>query len=81
MIYMLDYSNDTPVSLLLTDFFGSLQKSDFILSRNYMVLTSIENNYAKWPKSFGSAIFLDSSYLYTSLVDMMFVNAHKLIDR
>lgn len=45
------------------------------------MLTSIENNYAKWPKSFGSAIFLDSSYLYTSLVSMVISNAEKLIAR
>ncbi len=78
---ILDYSDDAPVSRPLTDLFGVLKRSDFQLVRNYSVLTSIENNYAKWPKSFGNAIFLDSNYLYTSLADMMISNAEKLFAR
>lgn len=49
--------------------------------RNYTVLTSIENNYAKWPKAFGSAVFLDSSYLFESLIEILYSNAVQLVAR
>jgi hypothetical protein len=65
---------DTPVAVVLTDLFGILKRTDFQLVRNFTVLTSIENNYAKWPKAFGNAVFLDSTYLFESLVEMIYSN-------
>ena len=76
-----NYTLDTPVAVVLTDLFGILKRSDFQLVRNFTVLTSIENNYAKWPKAFGNAIFLDSTYLFESLVEMIYANTAQLIAR
>jgi len=61
---LLGYSPITPVSVLLNNLFSKLLRRDFQLIRNYTVTYAIDNPYAKWPKALGSAVFLDSKYLF-----------------
>ena len=41
----------------------------------------IDNPYAKWPKAFGSAVFLDSKYLFENMVEMLYSNAVNMLTR
>ena len=39
------------------------------------------NNFGKWPRAMGNAIFLDSSYLVENLIEMAYKNTVNLATR
>lgn len=75
------YSAETPAAIPLDRFFSQFRRSDFHLVKNYTVIFSIENPYNKWPRAFGSAVFLDSKYMLANLIDMSYANAINMLTR
>lgn len=49
--------------------------------RNYTVSYAIDNPFAKWPKAFGSAVFLDSKYLLENMIEMLYSNTINMLTR
>ncbi len=59
----------------MNNWFSKLLREDFHLSRNYTIADECDKPYGKWPKAFGSAIFLDSNHLIENVIEMMYQNA------
>ena len=66
---------------MLNNLFSQVVRKDFHLVRNYTVLAAVEKTYGKWPRAFGSAIFLDSNFLYENTIEMLYSNAVNLVTR
>jgi hypothetical protein len=75
------YHPDTPVYIVLNNLFSQVVRKDFHLVRNYTVLATVDKTYGKWPRAFGSAIFLDSNFLYENTIEMVYSNAVNLVTR
>lgn len=71
----------TPLYLVLDRIFSQMLRQDFHLTRNFTVVESIKDNSAKWPKAFGSALFLDSTNLFENSIDMIKQNVDAFISR
>ena len=71
----------TPLYMVLDSLLNALIREDFHLAKNYTVLKGIEKSYNKWPRAFGNAIFLDSSHLFETLLEMLYRNAVNFVVR
>jgi hypothetical protein len=77
----LGYDNLTPLYVILNTVLDSMIRQDFHLVRNYTVLKGIDKPYAKWPRAFGNAIFIDSKYLLENIIEMIYNNAVNVATR
>ncbi|TNV74243.1 hypothetical protein FGO68_gene7073 [Halteria grandinella] len=75
------YDSLTPLYMVLDSIFDSLIREDFHLHMNYTILQSIDKSFSKWPSAFGNAIFLDSTYLFENLLEMIHSNALRAAER
>lgn len=71
----------TPLYLVLDRVFSQMLRQDFHMIRNFTVVESIIDNSAKWPKAFGSALFLDSTNLIENSLEMIKQNIDNFISR
>eukprot|EP00347_Sterkiella_histriomuscorum_P012753 403367353 len=78
---IMGYTDQTPFSIMLDDLFSQLSKEDFILEKNYTVIAEVDNTFGKWPRAFGNAIFLDSTYLIDNTLEMLYENTKNFILR
>lgn len=76
-----DIDTLTPLYAVLDTLFDSMIRQDFHLTKNYTVLKGVEKSYAKWPKAFGNAIFVDSKYLIENIIEMIYNNAVNVVTR
>ncbi|CDW83103.1 permease-like protein [Stylonychia lemnae] len=78
---LLGYNDNTPISVILEDFFRQVQREDFILQKNYTVIAEVTNTFGKWPRAFGNAVFMDSNYLFENFIEMLYKNTVRLSER
>lgn len=75
------YNSLTPLYMILNQILDQMTRTDLHFMRNYTVTEGIQKNHGKWPKAFGSAIFLDSRYLIENSLEMIYHNTIAFVTR
>jgi len=75
------FENKTPIASILDVVINSIQRKDFVISKEYTVKGTFGMTMGKWPNIIKDSVFLDSRHFHSVYVDKLAERVLHVVER